>query len=135
MVLVLSRSFTPPPGDLPNPGAEPRSSGTQTSLWARLILYHNCVTGYLNSSYGRGLVAKLRPILAVPWTIVCQASLSMGFPRQEHWSGLPFPPSKCINICKAIRKAEKQRKKKYTWKHGSKSPTVPCSFWLTIFIC
>ena len=36
---------------------------------------------------------------------------------------------------KAIRKAEKQRKKKYTWKHGSKSPTVPCSFWLTIFIC
>ena len=22
----------------------------------------------------------------------CQAPLSMGFPRQEHWSGLPFPP-------------------------------------------
>ena len=26
-----------------------------------------------------------------PWTVVCQASLSMGFPRQEYWSGLPFP--------------------------------------------
>ena len=26
-----------------------------------------------------------------PWTIACQASLSMGFPRQEYWSGLPFP--------------------------------------------
>ena len=25
-----------------------------------------------------------------PWT-ACQAPLSMGFPRQEHWSGLPFP--------------------------------------------
>ena len=25
------------------------------------------------------------------WTIACQASLSMGFPRQECWSGLPFP--------------------------------------------
>ena len=25
------------------------------------------------------------------WTAVCQAPLSMGFPRQEHWSGLPFP--------------------------------------------
>ena len=22
----------------------------------------------------------------------CQACLSMGFPRQEYWSGLPFPP-------------------------------------------
>ena len=26
------------------------------------------------------------------WTIVCQAPLSMGFSRQEYWSGLPFPP-------------------------------------------
>ena len=26
-----------------------------------------------------------------PWTIACQASLSMNFPRQEYWSGLPFP--------------------------------------------
>ena len=25
-------------------------------------------------------------------TIACQAPLSMGFPRQEYWSGLPFPP-------------------------------------------
>ena len=24
--------------------------------------------------------------------VVCQAPLSMGFPRQEYWSGLPFPP-------------------------------------------
>ena len=29
--------------------------------------------------------------LATPWTVACQAFLSMGFPRQEHWSGLPFP--------------------------------------------
>ena len=26
-----------------------------------------------------------------PWTIACQAPLSMGFPRQEYWNGLPFP--------------------------------------------
>ena len=25
------------------------------------------------------------------WTITCQAPLSVGFPRQEYWSGLPFP--------------------------------------------
>ena len=28
---------------------------------------------------------------ATPWTMACQAPLSMGFSRQEHWSGLPFP--------------------------------------------
>ena len=26
-----------------------------------------------------------------PWTVVCQAPLSMEFPRQEYWGGLPFP--------------------------------------------
>ena len=26
-----------------------------------------------------------------PWTAAYQASLSLGFSRQEHWSGLPFP--------------------------------------------
>ena len=30
---------------------------------------------------------------ATPWTVVHQALLSMGFPRQEYWSGLPFPSS------------------------------------------
>ena len=36
------------------------------------------------------LVMKLCPTLCTPWTVTCQASLSMGFPRQEYWSGLPF---------------------------------------------
>ena len=26
-----------------------------------------------------------------PWSIACQAPLSMGFPRQAYWSELPFP--------------------------------------------
>ena len=26
-----------------------------------------------------------------PWTVTRQAPLSMGFPRQEYWNGLPFP--------------------------------------------
>ena len=26
-----------------------------------------------------------------PWTIACQAPLSLAFPRQENWNGLPFP--------------------------------------------
>ena len=38
------------------------------------------------------LVARLCLTLYVtPWTIAHQASLSMGFARQEYWSGLPFP--------------------------------------------
>ena len=28
-------------------------------------------------------------LFATPWTVACQASLSMGFPRQKAWSGLP----------------------------------------------
>ena len=31
------------------------------------------------------------PAVATPWTVGCQAPLSMGFPRQEHQSVLPFP--------------------------------------------
>ena len=38
-----------------------------------------------------GLVAKSCPTLETPWTVACQAPLSMGFSRQEYWSGLPFP--------------------------------------------
>ena len=29
---------------------------------------------------------------ATPWTVAHQAPLSMGFPSQEYWSGLSFPP-------------------------------------------
>ena len=31
-------------------------------------------------------------LFAAPWTIACQAPLSVGLSRQEYWSGLPFPP-------------------------------------------
>ena len=31
------------------------------------------------------------PSLATPWTVAHQAHLSMGFSRQEHWSGWPCP--------------------------------------------
>ena len=38
-----------------------------------------------------GLVIKSCPTLVTPWTVTCQAPLSMGFSRQEYWSGFPFP--------------------------------------------
>ena len=41
---------------------------------------------------GGGLVAKSCLTLAIPQTAACQAPLSMGFSRQEYWSGLTYPP-------------------------------------------
>ena len=31
-------------------------------------------------------------LFVTPWTVTYKISLSMGFPSQEYWSGLPFPP-------------------------------------------
>ena len=31
-------------------------------------------------------------LYATPWTVACQAPLSMRFSKQEYWSGLPCPP-------------------------------------------
>ena len=40
-----------------------------------------------------GLVAKSCPTLGTPWTVACQAPLSMVFPRQEYWGGLQISSS------------------------------------------
>ena len=52
----------------------------------------------LFSYYGQLLLLLLlcsHPVMsssfATPWTTAHQAPLSMGFPRQEYWSGLPIP--------------------------------------------
>ena len=36
-------------------------------------------------------VAQSCPTLVTPWAVAHQAPLSMGFSKQEYWSGLPFP--------------------------------------------
>ena len=43
-------------------------------------------------SLGTCMHAKLLQLCPTLWTIACQALLSMGFSRQEYWSGLPCPP-------------------------------------------
>ena len=35
-------------------------------------------------------------LFGTPWTIARHSPLSMGFPRQEHWSGLTFPPPEAL---------------------------------------
>ena len=55
---------------------------------------------FLQAVPGAGLPLLVRcakslllcPSLCDPWTLDCQAPLSMGFSRQESWSGLPCPP-------------------------------------------
>ena len=44
---------------------------------------HECVCAQLLSRV---------QLFMTPMTVACQASLSMGFPRQEQWTGLPSPP-------------------------------------------
>ena len=39
---------------------------------------------------GLGDFSRVR-LFVIPWAIAHQAPLSMGFSRQEYWSGLPFP--------------------------------------------
>ena len=53
-------------------------------------LQYSCLENPMNSG-GGDLVAKSCPTLATPWTVACQAPLSMGFSRQEYWTRLPFP--------------------------------------------
>ena len=43
------------------------------------------------SSESESEVAQSCPTLCHPWTVTHQAPPSMGFSRQEYWSGLPFP--------------------------------------------
>ena len=67
-----------------------------TFPWNRLVLvfliipliYQSCICVRVHvQSFSR-----VRLFVTL-WTIVCQAPLSVGFSRQEYWSGLPFPPS------------------------------------------
>ena len=55
------------------------------TLWVQLHLRNSEAGAYWQ------FVTKSCPTLVTPWTVIHQAPLSMGFLRQEYWSGLPFP--------------------------------------------
>ena len=63
-----------PPRDLPDPGIQPGSPA--------LLLLLSCF------SHVR--------LCATPWMAAHQALPSLGFSRQEHWSGVPLPSPSCI---------------------------------------
>ena len=60
-----------------------------------------------------------------PWTAAYQAPLSMGFSRQEYWSGLPLPSPLVI-----LRKMQIKTMTRFTWHQSEetalkKSPSIP----------
>ena len=62
------------------------------------VLLVSCLCAVLSHS------SRVR-LFATPWTVAHQAPLSMGFPRQEYWSGVPLPSP-------------------WDWTQGSHKPTV-----------
>ena len=66
--------------------------------WGRESLKPNwsCLEGTLDDKhcFVSSLVLMLSRVqlFVTLWTIAHQAPLSMGFPKQEYWNGLPFPP-------------------------------------------
>ena len=46
---------------------------------------------FFSISESESEVTESYPTLCDTWTVAHQAPLSMGFSRQEYWSGLPFP--------------------------------------------
>ena len=95
VVMLSSRGFT-------DPGIELSSSATLESQAGTLLLSHQGSPkwGYTSNFYFLTFKKSLSHVrlFATPWTVAYQASPSMGFSRQEYWSGLPFPsPGDLLN--------------------------------------
>ena len=81
----------PFPGDLPNPRIEPRSPTCRQILY-RLNHQGSPYTGIHTSYCMHAQSLSCIQFFVIPWTVACQAPLSIGSSRQEYWSGLPFSP-------------------------------------------
>ena len=73
--------------------AQPKKKNKQTKLSTNLTLY-KAYTNHWNNLESESEVSLSCLTLVTPWTVAYQASPSMGFSRQEYWSGLPFPSPK-----------------------------------------
>ena len=59
-------------------------------FWNSKSFYLFNILSFNNYAVYTQLLSHLQ-LFETPWTVECLASLSMGFPRQECWSELPFP--------------------------------------------
>ena len=55
----------------------------------------------MHESESQNEVTQSCPTLAIPWIAAYQASPSMGFSRQEYWSGVPLPSPTLIKTLKS----------------------------------
>ena len=69
----------------------PQQSSFQLYSWGNGDKWGSNLPKYTQLLSGESEIAQLCPTLCDPWTIAHQAPPSMGFSRQEYWSGLPFP--------------------------------------------
>ena len=69
---------------------------TLTQVFVSVFFTHSV---YMRSSRVLSMVHRFSPVrpFATPWTVACQAPLSMGFSRQEYRSGLPSPPPRDLS--------------------------------------
>ena len=89
------RGRAPAPAEygLSDPWIPPSTKGTAHYHEDEWTTVHRVLTTESSTKYALSvvvvmvLVPKSYPTLRTPWTI----ALSKGFPRQEHWSGLPIP--------------------------------------------
>ena len=58
------------------------------AIWAALLFFGNASS----LPYVLSHLSHVR-LFVTPWTVAYQTPLSMGFSRQEYWSGVPLPPS------------------------------------------
>ena len=65
-------------------------------------------------------------LLATPWTAVYQAPPSMGFSRQEYWSGLPLPSPAWAASQRQIGEFDRQAKGSYHSHWGIQEPGCSC---------
>ena len=71
------------------PGSVPHSDVPVSSICdARVLVWNTASTQLLCCC----LFDVMSDCVATPRTVAYQSPLSMGFARQEYWSGLPFPP-------------------------------------------
>ena len=74
------------------PGCPP---GSEIHIWRSRISYGSDILVYWRGrkysiSQCMCMLSHVR-LFATPWTVACQALLSMEFSRHEYWNGLPFP--------------------------------------------
>ena len=83
------RSSHPPDGPHPSPSFHRLQPFpfSRASLGPACVCVCVCVCVYVHS-YARSIMSDS---FVTPWTVAHKALLSMGFSRQEYWSGLSFP--------------------------------------------